>query len=210
MEQRKCMMCGAELGEREKYCGNCGAKAPDGALDKEEIEFKAITPNEQNPPEWSFSWDAHYFFCKQGTRKKIATLHSASWFEFFMMRYVFYGMAILILNIYYFIEIRSIDFSDIYKIIIDLIFIELFFNVCGMVYRICDNLLKFKKNAPAMLYIHCGIRIIVFPAYAIFSAIIDRFHPIIGWLALFEGLAGLIALIISIKYYEKRKKVFIN
>ena len=57
---------------------------------------------------------------------------------------------------------------------------------------------------------HCGIRTIAFPAYAIFLAIIERFHPMIGWLALFEGLAGLIALIISIKYYEKRKKVFIN
>ena len=211
MEQRKCMICGAELGEREKYCGSCGAKAPDGAVEKEEIEPKYITKEKPHEPWMDYSWKAHNYFLKQGWQKNIlGKIWTYSNFSFVLSRYYIYLIVVLIL-VYneIVLDLENINFFVLVELFVHFLFC-FYCLLVENVYKLCDNLLKLKKNAPAMLYIHCGIRIIVFPAYAIFLAIIDRFHPIIGWLALFEGLAGLTALIISIKYYEKRKKVFIN
>ena len=53
------MICGAELGEREKYCGSCGAKAPDGAVDKEDVELKYVTKDVKS----KFTWDWHKVYC---------------------------------------------------------------------------------------------------------------------------------------------------
>ena len=66
------MICGAGLGEREKYCGNCGAKAPDGAAEKEEIEPKYITKEKPHEPWMDYSWKAHDFF----SSKDVENLYS--------------------------------------------------------------------------------------------------------------------------------------
>lgn len=57
--ERKCMMCGAELGEREKYCGNCGAIVPDGAAVKEDVQLKFVKKDVKS----KFSWGWHGVYC---------------------------------------------------------------------------------------------------------------------------------------------------
>ena len=57
--ERKCMICGAELGECEKYCGSCGAKAPDGAAVKEDVELKYVTKDVKS----KFTWGWHGVYC---------------------------------------------------------------------------------------------------------------------------------------------------
>ena len=53
------MICGAELGECEKYCGSCGAKAPDGAAVKEDVELKYVTKDVKS----KFTWGWHGVYC---------------------------------------------------------------------------------------------------------------------------------------------------
>ena len=209
--ERKCMICGAELGEREKYCGNCGTKAPDGAVDKKEVEPKYILDKKPHEPQMDYTWKAQDFFCKQGwVHGRYRGPWVSSNFSFLLCRYyIYFTMIITLVLSNFFVDIQNINLF----VLLELCIHVLFFIYCisiNCVYKICDNLMKFKKDAPQLLYIHCGIRILAFPSYAIFLAMTNMFHPIIGWVALIEGTAGLAALIISIKYYEKRRNAFIN
>ena len=194
------MICGAELGEREKYCGNCGAKAPDGAVDKKEVEFETITPNEQNPPEWGFSWDAHNFF--HGGKGR-CTVHEMLWFPYFSA-----GIVLLISNIG---EVRKAScFIDYLTVII--FFILSISIICVGLYGLKAGyyLEIFQKEGVKKLCKACILRCITSFLFAIIYNIFHGFVTVIYMLAVSECIVWISVLLISKKYYERRIKALIN
>ena len=200
------MICGAELGEREKYCGNCGTKAPDGAVDKKEIEPKHIIEQKPHEPWMDYTWKAQNLFCEI-IHTKFKHRYIPPLYCIIMFRFYAYGISFIQVSVE---DLKKIsDFMGCINCFVDIIFGILFCIIWLSTFIICGILLSFKKNAPQMLYIHCGIRILAFPAYAVFSALTNMFYSGFGWIAIIEGLTGVAALIISLKYYDKRRNAFI-
>ncbi len=195
------MMCGAVLGEREKYCGNCGAKAPDGAVDKEEIEFRAITPNEQNPPHWNMTWNLQDFFCVgKGAFIKIS-LYGRLWAFILLQGIMFlrYADSYIFFGKYYHIMVWN-------NIITGMLFLSI--GILSFVTRF--KLINFQKDAPQYLYIQCSAVVAVWIMYVLIALAINNLDIVILVIAVIESFCCIIGLLIGIKYYKKRMTAFIN
>ena len=199
--ERKCMICGAELGEREKYCGNCGAKAPDGAVEQEEIEFKSITPNEQNPPHWNMTWNLQDFFCVgKGAFIKIS-LYGRLWAFILLQGIMFlrYADSYIFFGKYYHIMVWN-------NIITGMLFLSI--GILSFVTRF--KLINFQKDAPQYLYIQCSAVVAVWIMYVLIALAINNLDIVILVIAVIESFCCIIGLLIGIKYYKKRMTAFIN
>ena len=195
------MICGAELGEREKYCGNCGAKAPDGAAEKEEIEFKSITPNEQNPPHWNMTWNLQDFFCVgKGAFIKIS-LYGRLWAFILLQGIMFlrYADSYIFFGKYYHIMVWN-------NIITGMLFLSI--GILSFVTRF--KLINFQKDAPQYLYIQCSAVVAVWIMYVLIALAINNLDIVILVIAVIESFCCIIGLLIGIKYYKKRMTAFIN
>ena len=192
------MICGAELGEREKYCGSCGAKAPDGAVEKEEIEPKYITKEKPHEPWMDYSWDAHNFIHEWSSFRPA---FAGSIFELFWNSYIVIGIILIITTIN-----KGISLHTFISFFLALLFIceGCFGSWAGC--RVCE----FKKNGPKFYYIACLTRVIPVFMTAFLFSIIDGFVMGMWIWCLFEAILDIVMFIVSYKYYERRKKAFIN
>ena len=208
---RKCMTCGAELADQESYCCSCGTKAPGGAVDKEEVELKYITPIEENPPHWTMSWRFHDFLTKVFKFYRHYSYHSLLLYNnlsvFNSDYYILfvYAIASFFINAESGIRTNWFIFG-----LINSVFVLMFAAAVVLLWITSYKLSNFQKNADILLYLLCMIRIVACPLYVIILSLIGAVPVYMSIVAIFEICYGTIWLIASYSYYSKRTKAFIN
>lgn len=206
-DKRKCMCCGAEVGEQESYCGSCGTKALDGAVDREEAELKYITPNDENPPHWTMSWRFHDFL----TRKfKIygSELYFRDMLSCFNADYNLLWVYTLVYSFAGFMG--KADYNNVYIYgAVNLLFVIILTATVGFIKIVVQKLRNFKKNADTMLYLLCMVRIIACPLYVIILSLFGTVPVYVSIFVMFEVCYGVMWLVICYRYYSKRTKAFI-
>ncbi len=200
---RKCITCGFELGDEEQYCGNCGTKAPNGAVDKTETEFENITPNEKNPLHWTMSWGFHNVILYQdGYGGAYCNIFMLFWFNFVI---IFIYLICLI-----FIDVFGKTEYSFFKTCINVLEVAVYFKGMVLSSRTYKELKQFQKEAIGDLKKLCLIRILAFPIYSIIQLVIFKSHIYVLYIACAELILGVLALLIANLYYSKRTDAFIH
>lgn len=204
---KKCISCGAEIGDEESYCENCGTKPPDEALNKEKIEIKYATEEREEYPPWIFyTWKAQRFLFALTPGRY--SRRNMSVYCFLMLRFLIIGIFIII---QYLAELKTISsFVGFIECIANIVFGIMFCIIWFLSSAVSNKLCYFKKDAPKFLYINCLIQAFIWWFYVGIISIIGTCDKAFIQIAFFEFVSGTTFLLITRKYYKKRKSAFIN
>ena len=178
-EIRKCMICGAELGAQETFCGSCGSKAPDGAVSKDEPELNYVSMGAPTFRDLPMKW--HWWLTRV-----------------ILMLWAVLGFCWGLV----YISGRGLEGYSRGQLIFMGI-VEIVFAIFVLVVR--KKLVDFRDSAPVYLYLYLILKIVVPILTLIFFELISyvSFGDIV-----MDLIPTLIFLIINIVYYSKRMSLF--